>query len=89
MTPEGFSIDDLRKVLVTCAGEADNGALRGDFADTDFEELGYDSLALMETAARIERDYGVRITDSEVAAARTPHDMVNLVVSSSSVREVG
>jgi act minimal PKS acyl carrier protein len=88
MTPDGFSIDDLRKVLVTCAGEMDGEALNGDFADTDFEDLGYDSLALMETAARIERDYGVRIADSEVADVRTPRDMVNLVVSSG-VREAG
>lgn len=83
MIPASFSVDDLRNILVACAGEADGELPLAEFADTEFEDLGYDSLAVMETAARIERDYGVRIADSKVADARTPRDMVSLVVNGS------
>lgn len=74
-----FSLDDLRRILVICADGIDGGVAGGRFADTSFTELGYDSMALMEAAVRIEQDYGVRIADGDVAAARTPRDMLNLV----------
>lgn len=78
-TPTAFSLDDLRRILVICADEAGGGVVDGSFADTSFTELGYDSLALMEAAVRIERDYGVRLADGDVAAVRTPRDLLNLV----------
>lgn len=72
-------IDDLRRILVACAGEDDGIDLSGDILDTSFGDLGYDSLALMETAARIERDYGVALADDVIADARTPRDLLDLV----------
>ncbi|MGW5651353.1 acyl carrier protein [Streptomyces humi] len=72
-------IDDLRRILVACAGEDDGIDLSGDILDTSFGDLGYDSLALMETAARIERDYGVALADDVLADARTPRDLLDLV----------
>ena len=88
MTSVSFSVEDLRNILAACAGDADDEIPLAQFADTRFEDLGYDSLAVMETAARIERDYGVRIADGDVADARTPRDMVCLVVNGSR-REAG
>lgn len=77
-----FSLDDLWRILVICADGRDGGVAGPGFADTSLTELGYDSLALMEAAVRIEREYGVRIADGDVAAARTPRDMLNLVTGS-------
>ncbi|PRX99102.1 acyl carrier protein [Allonocardiopsis opalescens] len=74
-----MTIDDLRRMLIACAGETRPAALAGDFADRDFEELGYDSLALMETAARIQDAYGVRIPDERVADLRTPRAVLDAV----------
>ncbi|MCG7203818.1 MULTISPECIES: acyl carrier protein [Streptomyces] len=74
-----IQIDDLRRILVACAGEDDGIDLSGDILDTSFGDLGYDSLALMETAARIERDYGVALADDVIADARTPRDLLDLV----------
>jgi minimal PKS acyl carrier protein len=73
-----MTIDDLRTILVSCAGESD-GPLDGDIRDVDFDELGYDSLALMETAARIRSDFGVTIPDERIAELRTPREILDLV----------
>jgi len=74
-----MTVDDLRRVLVECAGEADGEALTADRQDRDFEEFGYDSLALMETAARIEAEYGVRVPEERMAELRTPREVLDLV----------
>jgi act minimal PKS acyl carrier protein len=73
-----MTIDDLRTILVACAGESD-GPLHDDIRDVDFDELGYDSLALMETAARIRSDFGVTIPDERIAELRTPREILDLV----------
>jgi act minimal PKS acyl carrier protein len=74
-----MTIDDLRRILVVCAGEADTGRLDTDIGDREFTELGYDSLALMETVARIEQEYGVRIPDERIAELTTPRELLALV----------
>ncbi|WP_405901850.1 acyl carrier protein [Streptomyces sp. NBC_00656] len=38
---------------------------------TDFESLEFDSLVLVELAVILTRDYGVEITDEELAEAET------------------
>jgi minimal PKS acyl carrier protein len=65
-----FTLDDLRRILR--AGAGDSGALDGDIADVPFSELGYDSLAVLELASRVEREYDVSIPDDAVAEMRTP-----------------
>lgn len=60
---------DLRRILVDCAGE---GEPAGDISDIAFTELGYDSLALIETAARLKQEFGVTITDDQVTELATP-----------------
>jgi act minimal PKS acyl carrier protein len=44
-----------------------------------FEELGYDSLALLETHSRIKRDYGVEIPEDDLDEVTTPQELVDLV----------
>jgi minimal PKS acyl carrier protein len=74
-----MTIDDLRQILDTCAGRDDAVADRDDISDVAFEELGYDSLALLETAARIEHRFGVTIADGEVNEVSTPRELLGLV----------
>lgn len=74
-----MTIEDLTRILVECAGEAEGAPSGADFAETEFEELGYDSLALMETAARIKDEYGVDIPDDVVADLLTPRAFVDAV----------
>lgn len=40
-------------------------------ADTEFDELGVDSLVLVELALVIQREFGVRVTDEELVSSRT------------------
>lgn len=63
--------DDLRTVLIEAAGEAETVELVPEIMDADLYDLGYDSLALMEVAARIQQRYAVEISDDEVTALRT------------------
>lgn len=74
-----LDIDDLRRLLRESAGAAEGVDLDGDILDTEFELLGYDSLALLETVARITRDYQVPLDDDAAVAARTPRQLLELV----------
>ncbi len=74
-----LTIDDLRRILVECAGETDGTELSGDIVDLRFETIGYDSLALMETAARLESRYDVAIPDDFAARVETPRQLLELV----------
>ncbi|QXJ23401.1 acyl carrier protein [Actinomadura graeca] len=69
--------ETLFRILVATAGESD--ALHGDALNTPFEELDYDSLALMEAAARIKQEMGVSIPEEELVEVKTPREMLDLV----------
>lgn len=72
-----FTLDDLKRILREGSGE--EADLDGDILDAEFEELGYESLALLETTSRIEREFGVALDEEAVAAARTPRSLLELV----------
>ena len=74
-----LTIPRLMEIMRECAGAGEDGDFDGDVADRAFDELGYDSLALLETASRIERDYGLRLPDEAVTEARTPRAFLDLV----------
>ncbi|TDC45180.1 acyl carrier protein [Actinomadura sp. KC345] len=70
----------IMEIMSECAGESELPVpVESDLGDVTFEHLGYDSLALLETAGRIERDYGVRLDDDQVTEARTPRELLALV----------
>jgi len=73
MTHDGpITLTDLVAVLRQCAGEADGVDLGGDIADRTFTELGYDSIALLETSARMAERYGLDLDDDVLADMVTP-----------------
>jgi act minimal PKS acyl carrier protein len=73
-----MSIEDLRGILIECAG-GDANALPRDLVDVPFEELGYDSLVLIETSATLKRQYGVVIPDEQLTELRTPAELLQLI----------
>ncbi|MFF2217054.1 acyl carrier protein [Streptomyces antibioticus] len=79
MDTETFTLDSLKRILREGAGTDESVDLDGDILDTDFEDLGYESLALLETCGRIEREYGITLDDSVVGDVRTPRRMVEVV----------
>lgn len=74
-----MTIADLVRLLRACAGQEDGVDLDGDVADVEFIDLGYDSIALLEVASRVEREFGVTLDDGTVGEATTPAAFVALV----------
>ncbi|WP_280266628.1 acyl carrier protein [Nocardia wallacei] len=75
-----MTIDELRRILVACAGgDEDAPELAGDFSAVEFEELGYDSLALIETASRIQHDFGVTVPEEQLIELKTPQELIDIV----------
>ncbi|WP_328445656.1 acyl carrier protein [Streptomyces sp. NBC_00386] len=79
MADTEFTLSDLRTILLEAAGADDGVDLDGDIADSDFQDLGYESLALLETAGRIERRYGISLDEEAFDNARTPRVLIDLV----------
>ncbi|MEE1813625.1 acyl carrier protein [Streptomyces sp. NPDC004288] len=67
-----LTVERLFGILRECAGEEEGVAGAEDAVDVEFTELGYDSLALLETTARVSQEYRVDIPEDELADVRTP-----------------
>jgi minimal PKS acyl carrier protein len=78
---DAFTVDDVGRILRECAGEPDSVGLDDDITAVTFEEMGYDSLALLEMAARIQQEFQVDIPDDLVGDLPTPGDVVGYVGS--------
>ncbi len=74
-----MTLDELTALLRECAGEDEGVDLDGDVLDTPFSDLGYDSLAVLQTTGRIERDYAIRLSDDTVAEAETPRLLLDFI----------
>jgi acyl carrier protein len=72
-----LTLDGLREIMLQCAGADESVDLHRDILDIEFEELGYDSLAMLETAGHIKRTYGAQLDDT-VVEARTPRELIAL-----------
>jgi act minimal PKS acyl carrier protein len=81
-----FTIDDLRRILRQCAGEPELLDLDDDIHNVALTEMGYDSLALLEMAARIQQEFGVPLSDEEVGQLRTPQEVIRYVNAAAGAR---
>lgn len=79
MTASRFDFDALSRILRDCAGVEPQDAFNGEALDATFDELGYDSVILMETLARITREYQVTLEDEAVTVDTTPRLLIDLV----------
>ncbi|MFC5741323.1 acyl carrier protein [Dyella tabacisoli] len=80
---ESFRLDDLIELLKE-AGEQDESAtvvVSEDDADSSFEELGLDSLTLLNVVVHIEKKYSIGIGFAAVTDAKTPNELFLLVQS--------
>jgi act minimal PKS acyl carrier protein len=78
MPVDEFTIDDLRRVLRAAAGEGEGG-LDADILDLPFDDLGYDSVMMLETSSRIQRERGIELPDETVTDADTPRALLDVV----------
>ncbi|WP_181796542.1 acyl carrier protein [Streptomyces sp. WELS2] len=80
MTTREFTVDDLKRILLEGAGADESVDLdSADFLDSEFEALGYESLALLETGGRIEREFGITLDDTALTDATTPRALIEVV----------
>jgi minimal PKS acyl carrier protein len=79
MAAPELSIEELSKILRTAAGVDETLDIDGDILDLTFEQLGYDSLALLETCGLIEREHGIELEDAMLADANTPRGLLVVV----------
>lgn len=66
-------------IMRECAGEDEEINLGDDILDAEFDALGYDSIALLEIAGRIQREYRVSLADDVLVEAKTPRELLGLV----------
>ncbi|ORT57121.1 acyl carrier protein [Streptomyces sp. CB03238] len=66
----------LVSIIKECAGDSDAADLDGDILDVTFQDLGYDSLALLEVSARLQQNVGVSIPED---AMETPRGTLRLI----------
>lgn len=66
-----LTLDDLRDMLEAVAG-GDDRVWDEATLDKGFDELGYDSLALVAMLSELRRDTGVTIAEELLADMRTP-----------------
>jgi act minimal PKS acyl carrier protein len=74
-----FNLDDLRAIISRSAGETEAFNRDAGFAERTYADLGYDSLALLEIAAQIEREHGVTVPEDMMLGASTPQATASLV----------
>nr|AIW63015.1 ACP [uncultured bacterium BAC-AB1442/1414/561] len=78
--------DDLFRLLREAGGELDGTTPAEELLDTEFTDLGYDSLALLEVSTRVEREHGVRLADDVVPELRTPRAFLEQVNAEAALR---
>jgi len=75
-----FTEAEVLRILREVAGADEQVDTDGqDSSDVPLNELGYDSLALLELAARMERLYPIQIPDSDLKNEMTPREIVAYV----------
>lgn len=50
-----------------------------DISDTEFTDLGYDSLAVMEMTSLLQRRLGIKLPEEQVAELHTPREFLAFV----------
>ena len=74
-----FALDDIREVMRACAGVGESVDLDRDIGDVTFQDLGYDSLAVLEIAAKLQNRLDVVIPDNAVENLLTPRLVIEHV----------
>jgi act minimal PKS acyl carrier protein len=85
---QAVTMEDVKRALREGSGVEDGVDLDRDIEVKTFRDLGYDSLAVLETGLRLGREHDVQIDDEVFTDLETPQqllDQVNLAVAAKSV----
>jgi act minimal PKS acyl carrier protein len=70
---------ELSAILQEIAGDIGGDSVGVADLDTSLQELGCDSLAVLELAVRVKQRYKVVIPDEQATGELTPRDLLDLV----------
>jgi act minimal PKS acyl carrier protein len=73
-----LTLETLKQLMRTC-GVSEETDLDSDITQVTFEELDYDSLALLQILAQIENRFGLRLSEDDLDKMRTPEALLNFV----------
>lgn len=68
----------LAVILRSSAGEDEGFQLDDSNLDSTFDDLGYDSLALLQVTGVLQREYRLSVTDEQFLEADTPRKLLEL-----------
>jgi act minimal PKS acyl carrier protein len=74
-----FTVAELRRILLEGAG--DDGGITEESLDVPFEEIGFESLQLLEATVLIQASCGVDLDDSVLTTVYTPRELIDTVNS--------
>jgi acyl carrier protein len=74
-----LTLDQLKQIMLRCSGVDDGVDLDGDIADQQFRDIGYDSLAVLEMASQLQREYKLDIPDEAIEGLKSPGDVLRYV----------
>lgn len=79
MATNTLGVRDLAKLLRECGAADEAVVVTEHVLDMTFTELGYDSLALLQTTGRVERDLGILLGDEALCDAGTPRILLGMI----------
>jgi minimal PKS acyl carrier protein len=74
-----ISFIDLKRALTEGSGVPEGVDLDRDLESMTFSDLGYDSLAILETGLRLGRENNVEIEDDVFADLETPQQLIEQI----------
>jgi act minimal PKS acyl carrier protein len=74
-----LTLDQLKQIMLRCSGVDEGVDLEGDIVDQQFREIGYDSLAVLEMASQLQRQYKLDIPDEAIEELKSPGDVLRYV----------
>ncbi|WP_340377086.1 methyltransferase [Streptomyces sp. SS7] len=74
-----FTLEELVELIEAHAGEPDEGELDVSVVDVLFQELGYDSVQLLEVVSQIKARYGLDLAEGILAEMRTPRQVLDTI----------
>ena len=74
-----LTLEELKVFLLRSVGDDESIDLSGDIASTALSDLGFDSLAVIDTTSQLEQHFKVKFTDDDASGITTAQDFIDIV----------